>query len=152
MRRAILLVFVAGAGLAVPALAQPSEIDADAFVPMLGLPWSEAKVHVAVPDSGRVVGKTGTLLWRSPARELSALRLRVQDGVLAEVTAVAAARAYDDFERIVGEAREALGPPGADGFYTADQVQAFGRLGDVRVELRFDMGARSMTLRAPPQR
>ena len=142
----LILVFF---GLAAPALAQPSELDIDALLPLLGRPWSEAKAHVAVPDSGRVVGKSGTLLWRDVAREVSALRLRVRDGALADLTAVAGPDTGDRFERAVTEARGALGPPGANGFYTADQVQAFGRIGDARVEIRFDENARSMTIRAP---
>ncbi|PAP76909.1 hypothetical protein [Rubrivirga marina] len=138
--------------LTTPALAQASEFDPDTVLPLLGRPWSEAKVGLAAPDSGHVVGKAGTLLWRGGDRDVSAIYVHVRGGVLAALDAVAAPMAYDDFDRMADGMRAELGPPGADGFYTADQVRSTGRLGEADVEFRFDRDSRSLTIRAPRQR
>ena len=135
--------------LAAPALAQPAEFDPDDLLPLIGRPWAEAKVGVAAPDSGRVVGKTGTLLWRGEAHDVSAIYVHVREGAFAAVDAVAAPMAYDDFLRMADTVAQELGSPNEDGFYSAEQVQAMGRLGEAAVEIRFDRDRHTLTLRAP---
>ena len=134
--------------LAAPAVAQNAPtVDPDDLLAVLGSPWGEAKGRVAAPDSGRVVGKSGTLLWRSPDREVASLYLVVRRGVAVEIAAAAAPRAAGDFDRFVAEARAELGPPAADGFYRTDPFSGAGGRRDL--EVRFDETARTMTIRVP---
>ena len=131
--------------------AQPGtrDFNPDDFVPMLGRPWSEVKTYITPPDSGQVVGKSGTLVWQGDAHDVSEIRLTVRDGILSELTAAAAPLAYDDYAAMAEGVRTTLGPPGADGYYTAEQVRSLGQLNGARVDLRFDLEAKSLTLRAP---
>ena len=138
------------AALFSPAFAQVDpDVDPDDLLLVLGRPWAEAKPLVAPPDSGRVVGKSGTLLWRPVQREMSKMYLIVRAGVVAELIAVAARSAARDFDELVAEARRELGEPGPDGFYAEDRIPQGGMFRDIRAELRFDEEARTMTLRVP---
>ncbi len=137
------------AALAAPALAQPTELDPDALLPLIGRPWAEAKVGIPPPDSGRVEGKAGTLRWRGEAHDVAAIYVHVRGGAFAALDAVAAPAAYGDFLQMADTVARELGTPGADGYYAADRVREMGRLGDTAVELRFDRARHTLSLRAP---
>ena len=76
----LLLIFVA-----VSAQAQTT-FDPQAAMNRLGAPWAEAKTVIPAPDSGRVVGKTGDLLFLSPDTEVTLILLSVRGGRLMRFT------------------------------------------------------------------
>lgn len=137
--------------LASPVAAQSSgSLDPDDVLPLLGEPWSEAKTLLTPADSGHVVGKGGTLLWRSSEDDdVSALYLTVRGGFLVDIVVAAAPESCDAFDSFVASTRSEIGEPGPDGFYRADQLPQAGPIRDLDAEVGFDEEARTMTIRVP---
>lgn len=116
----LLLVFVA-----VSAQAQAA-FEPEAALSRLGEPWAEVKTVIPAPDSGRVVGKTGDLLFLPEDDEVTRVVLSVRGGRLMRFTATAREDARGDLADLDMEFREAVGPPGADGVYSWEQIREVG--------------------------
>ena len=138
----LLLVFVA-----VSAQAQTT-FDPQAAINRLGAPWAEAKTVISAPDSGRVVGKTGDLLFLSPDTEVTRILLSVRGGRLMRFTATASESGRQDLEDLDAEFRREVGPPGADGFYSWEQIRGVGAPTPFPLAISIDVEAGVMVLHA----
>lgn len=141
-----LLLTAALALAALPADAQGS-FDPGDVLNRMGEPWTAAKPYLPAPDSGRVVGKTGDLLWVAPDEEVDAIRLSIRGGVLARVVVATSVEGRREFDEISDQLRQMVGPPGADGFYSADQLRQMDAPMAVPFDLSLDPDAGVMIVR-----
>ena len=118
MRPLALLLLVLAPG----ALAQETLRDPEPLLSVLGMAWDRAERRLPPPEAVWAEGERAAATWAVDLPELESASLKVVGGRVVLVRVEWVPDEMADFKQLSAMIRAQTGPPGADGYYSAEQV------------------------------